>query len=230
MDFINAPDHLDLVSMFLLGLLGSGHCVGMCGPLVVAFPGRRGHFSAHLAYNAGRVATYTAIGAFLAGVGAGVAAVAAEASLQWTARAQVVFSLVAALFLALFGLSKLGFIREPHLLSLPSPARIPGFGLIQRRVLSGDGLGSVFLIGLLLGLLPCGLSYAAFARVLPAGGPLEGGLMAFAFGLGTVPSLLAVGLGASRLSARHRKISDLVAGALMIGMATALLMDAATAL
>lgn len=228
MDFVETFKHLNLLAMFLLGLLGSGHCVGMCGPLIVAFPGRRGHAWAHLAYNAGRVSTYTLVGAAIAGATAGLAQVAGAASLEWTARAQVSFSVLAALFLGLFGLTKLGFIKESKLLSLASPTRIPGFRRVQRRVLSGDGLASMFLLGLLLGLLPCGLSYAAFARVVAAEGPVDGGLMALAFGLGTLPSLFAVGLTASRLSARHRRISDVVAGALMVAMGVALVMDVTT--
>lgn len=225
---------LDLTALFLLGFLGSGHCVGMCGPLVLAFPARSGGLAAQLAYNLGRIATYTLVGAALGGVSAGLAAAGGEASLAWTARIQLGFSLVAALFLGLFGLTKLGFLREPELLSLANPARIPGFRLLQRRLARGasaarDGRPSntlpLVFLGLLLGLLPCGLSFAAFARALGASSPLGGATMTLAFGLGTLPALLLVGLSASKLSANQRRISDLIAGLLMIGMAASLLLD-----
>lgn len=224
-----------LGALFLLGLLGSGHCVGMCGPLIVAFPGRRRGWAGHGAYHLGRLLTYTLVGALLGSLGAGLAHYGSQDSLVWTARIQIAFSLLAALFLALFGLSKLGFIKEPELLSLANPARIPGFRRAQRALSAGandedekarGGLLPLFFLGLLLGLLPCGLSFAAFARALGAHGALTGGAMTLAFGLGTLPSLLVVGASASRLSARHRRLSDLIAGMLMIGMAAALLLEA----
>ena len=65
-------DHINLTAMFLLGLLGSGHCLGMCGPLVLAFPARQGTRGAHVAYNVGRVTTYTILGALLGSLGAGL--------------------------------------------------------------------------------------------------------------------------------------------------------------
>lgn len=221
-------DHINLTAMFLLGLLGSGHCLGMCGPLVLAFPARQGTRGAHVAYNVGRVTTYTILGALLGSLGAGLSWVAGEASLTWMARIQVGFALLAAIVLMLFGLVKLGLVREPRALTLANPAKIPGFKKTQRKLVQRRaGLGGVFLIGLMLGLLPCGLSFAALARALAAGGPLEGALMVFAFGLGTMPALFLVGAGASRLSLKHRQLSDLIAGALMIAMAISLGLDAA---
>lgn len=236
-------------ALFALGLLGSGHCIGMCGPLVVAFPGRRRGFGGHAAYHLGRLCTYTLIGSLLGGLGVGLAEYGTQGSLVWTARIQIAFSLLAALFLALFGLSKLGFLKEPELLSLANPARIPGFRRLQRNLSkgtaardeaskndienddpkparAGPGVVALFFLGLLLGLLPCGLSFAAFARALGAHGMLTGAIMTLAFGLGTLPSLLIVGASASRLSARHRRLSDLIAGMLMIGMAAALILEA----
>ena len=61
----------ELTPLFLLGFLGSGHCIGMCGPLVVAFPGQSGRFSAHLCYHGGRLLTYVVIGAVMGALGGG---------------------------------------------------------------------------------------------------------------------------------------------------------------
>jgi sulfite exporter TauE/SafE len=232
-------DTLSLGALFLLGLLGSGHCVGMCGPLVLAFPGRVGGLGAQLAYGLGRIATYTLVGIALGSLGAGLGAAGGVAGdpLLWTARAQLGLSVLAAVFLALFGLTRLGLMREPGFLSLANPARLPGFRSLQTRLAgasaqppaarsrSSGALFSLAALGLLLGLLPCGLSYAAFARSLASGGALWGGLMALAFGLGTLPALVSVGLTASRWSVRSRKASDLIAGALMIAMAASLIVD-----
>jgi uncharacterized protein len=207
----------------------------MCGPLVLAFPARRGGLGSQLAYNLGRITTYTLIGAALGGISAGLARVGGEASLAWTLRIQLGFSLVAALFLGVFGLSKLGLLREPAFLSLANPGKLPGFRRLQHRLAASSQDASqdprrssvmpLVFLGLLLGLLPCGLSFAAFARSLGAPDPLWGAAMTLAFGLGTLPSLLLVGLSASRLSAGQRRISDLVAGLLMIGMAVSLALD-----
>jgi sulfite exporter TauE/SafE len=62
-------DGIDIYGMFLLGLLGTGHCIGMCGPLIFAFPGRTGRLMPHLAYHLGRIITYTGVGAALGAIG-----------------------------------------------------------------------------------------------------------------------------------------------------------------
>jgi hypothetical protein len=64
-----AMQNLDLVGMFMLGLFGTGHCIGMCGPLIFALPGRSGKFMSHVWYHSGRVITYVAIGGILGGAG-----------------------------------------------------------------------------------------------------------------------------------------------------------------
>ncbi len=220
---LNSVTEWSLPSLFLLGFMGSGHCIGMCGPLVLAIPGRQPSRWAHGAYHAGRIITYTIIGGLLGGVGQGVRILAgADASLQWIARAQILLSLFAAVFLLLFGLSRLGILPEPALLSKAQPDRIPGFKHIRRRFFSAPGLLSTFSFGLMLGFLPCGLSYAAFAAALPSGSIINGALGVFVFGLGTLPALLLVGLGGASLARRYRRLSDLLAGMLMIGMAVSL--------
>jgi sulfite exporter TauE/SafE len=78
----------------------------------------------------------------------------------------------------------------------------------------------------MMGFLPCGLSYAAFARALAAGGVSEGGALLLCFGLGTVPGLFVVGTGASGFVRRYRQYSDLLSGMLMIGIAVSLAADA----
>jgi sulfite exporter TauE/SafE len=228
----NAMETVDLTAMLLLGLLGTGHCVGMCGPLVIAFPGRTGRVSAHLAYHAGRLATYTLLGALVGLLGGalrgGAAAVGAD-PLVWVVRSQVALSAAAAVFLLLFGLSRLGLIREPEWLAAATPSKVPGAARLLRRTLAGGGNRHLLGVGLLLGLLPCGLSYAALARSLAAGSPGAGMAMMAAFGAGTLPGLLALGFGAGRLFQRWRRQSDLIAGMIMLAMAARLLADALVA-
>jgi len=219
-------DHLpawkDLGAMALLGLLGAGHCLGMCGPLVAAFPARLGGVPPHLWYHLGRTTTYTLVGAILGALGG------AAGSLGTVARAQVLLGGAAAVFLLLFGLARIGLVREPRLLLAASPARLPGFGAV-RAAASRRPLGMLPL-GLVLGLLPCGLSYAAFARALAAGDALSGALQVAAFGAGTLPALLLLGTAGGALYARHRALSEVLSGVLMIGMAVDLGADVAQAL
>jgi uncharacterized protein len=226
-------DASQLSTLFMLGLFGTGHCIGMCGPLVVAFPARTGKFTAHLAYHGGRIITYMAVGTAMGSVGAGLAQLAALSGgnqLAWIAPIQVVFSLLAAAFLLGFGLSRLGLLREPSWLSMATPGKIPGYRRVIQAARSGRRLGSMCLLGMLMGFLPCGLSFAAFARALASGSPLAGGALLLAFGGGTLPGLLALGIGASGLLRRCQKHSDILAGLLMVYMAVSLGADALQAI
>jgi sulfite exporter TauE/SafE len=216
----------DTLALFMLGFLGTGHCIGMCGPLVVALPGQTGRFSAHLAYHAGRIATYGLIGGVMGAAGGGLANLASAVGgdpMVWMARSQIAIGLLAGLFLLYFGLTRLGFVIEPAWLSIANPSRIPGWRRLMNRTATDRSNGDLFVMGLMLGALPCGLSYAAFARSLAAAQPLAGALMALIFGLGTLPGMLAVAAGAAVLLGRFRKQADLLAGLLMVAMAALLL-------
>ena len=213
----------------LLGLSGTGHCIGMCGPLVLAFPAKTGRFSAHLAYHAGRICTYGMVGALMGSMGVVAAHVASATGADYLAMVagiQVVFSLLAGAFLLMFGLSQLGIVREPAWLSVAMPHRIPGYNTVVRSALGRDNRLLMFITGMLMGMLPCGLSFAAFSRALALGGPGQGGLLLLAFGVSTVPGLLLIGTGASALARRYRQHFDIISGMLMIAMAASLLADA----
>lgn len=217
---------IDLGSMLVLGLLGTGHCIGMCGPLVIAFPARCGGIAAHICYHLGRITTYISIGVVLAALGAGIRNMAPSPNyLVWVSGMQVAFSLLAATFLLLFGLMQLNVLPQPAWMSLATPTRIPGFSNVLRAARNGRSRSGMYWVGLMLGLLPCGLSYAAFVRVLPVASPMHAGLLMLAFGLGTVPGLLFIGTAASKLTRRYRVYSEFLAGLLMIGMSLSLFAD-----
>jgi len=224
---------LNLYSLFLLGFLGTGHCIGMCGPLVLAIPTQTGRISAHVFYNLGRITTYAGVGALMGGMGVGLSVLAGVAGgdpLAWIARIQVAFSLVASAFLLFFGMFRLGILTEPDWMAVASPVKIPGFRRVRGGVMGGESRTAIFLFGLMMGFLPCGLSYAAFAGALASGGLFSGGLLLLCFGLGTVPGLFLVGTGASGFVRRYRQYSDLLAGMLMIGIAVSLGADAMQAI
>lgn len=188
-----------LAAATLTGLVGSPHCIGMCGGFAVACgSGRDRGLSWHL----GRLTTYGALGALAGAFGAAipgpgwVAAVISAALMVW-------FSLVLA-----------GVVREPSL-------RIPGLTRFATLSASGSGLGWRFLFGLATGFLPCGLVYAALAIPVASGSPLVGALSMVAFGLGTVPALAFVTLGLRSVALRDLRVRRLLAaGVLLAGLAS----------
>jgi sulfite exporter TauE/SafE len=215
-------DRLDLWGMFMLGLLGTGHCIGMCGPLIFAFPGRTGKFMPHVWYHLGRVTTYTALGGIMGGLGQMLAMAAtggATGSFDGVSLIKGVLWLVAAALLMLFGVNRLGVIREPGWLTVLSPERIPGFKRALQGATELPGAAVFYFLGIMLGFLPCGLSYGALAQALGTGNATQGSLLVLSFAVGTVPGLVLLGTGASAIFSRYRRQSDLLSGAVMILMA-----------
>lgn len=197
-------------SAFLMGLFGGVHCVLMCGGIVgtlcarVPDPSTRGRALRLLSYNAGRILTYSVLGAFAGGVGA------ASANALPFEGAQIGLRLAAALIMIGAGLYLAGALR--------SFAKIEGAGGVLFRVIAplwrrltqggaARSSGAAVLLGSLWGFLPCGLVYAAVALAFASGSAPAGGLTLLAFGLGTLPALLVVGglaEGVRRLSRNIR--------------------------
>lgn len=209
---------IDMAAIFILGLLATPHCLGMCGPLVIAFPGSSGRFSAHLAYHAGRVLGYLLVGGSLAGIGEFLA----QGVDPWGIRLHGVTlasSALAAAALLWLGLSRMGWIREPRFLAGIPLERLPG---MPGRLLAAPGarrsLAGHFVLGALFGLLPCGVSWAVFAIALGVG-DFRAGITATAwFALATVPGLLLLGTVASAFFRRYGRACETVSGLLMIWM------------
>lgn len=168
-----------LVPAFLLGLAGSFHCVGMCGPIAFSIPSAgNSSFSAVLGkffYHGGRTVTYAIIGGILGLIGKGIFFTGLQQSLS----IGLGLILLASLLLP-------GIFRLPFLQRYPMRLKALFIPLFKKR-----GLSFSFLIGLLNGLLPCGLVYMAVAGALATGDPLYGLLFMVAFGLGTMPMMLA---------------------------------------
>ena len=157
-----------ITAAILLGLVGSFHCVGMCGPIALALPishsGWLQKVLGTLLYNIGRAITYAAMGAVFGVLGEGIQLGGFQ---SWVSIAMGVIMVLSVLFPVLF--------RNRSLFSL-------------------------FVIGLLNGLLPCGLVYVALAGAIATGGVTNGALFMFLFGLGTLPMLAAVTLLGNALS------------------------------
>lgn len=216
---------VDLISAFVVGLLGGVHCAGMCGGIVGALsfglPAGGARWPVLLAYNAGRISSYTLAGAVMGGLGfyfSGLLPVQA---------AQNVLLTLAGLFLILMGLYLAGWWG-----ALGRLERVGG--LLWRRIEPlGRGLlpvrsaGHAYLLGLLWGWLPCGLVYSALVWTVSAGGVVQGASLMLAFGLGTLPNLLLMGVAAAQLRrwVRHPAVRA-AAGLLVIGFGVWLLLDA----
>jgi sulfite exporter TauE/SafE len=183
------------------GLLGSSHCVGMCGGFALALGTRGRGFARGLArqvvYGLGRVFTY-AVG----GAAAGYGGWRLMSELRLVMNVQAVLSIGAGVLLITHGLAAAGALRWPGRPAARGPCL--GAGLFA-SLLRETRLRSVFLGGVVNGLLPCGLVYAYLALAAGAGGPLRGGLTMALFGLGTMPLLALVGCGGQVLSVAARR-------------------------
>lgn len=198
---------------FVTGFLGGfGHCVGMCGPLVgslalvAAAQGARRSLWGQLAYHAGRVTTYAAVGAVMGLTGSFVNVAGRLAGVQQ------VIALAAGALMILLGLGAAGVTEVLRQLEARASGRVMA---LVRRILAGGGPGRLYPTGLALGLLPCGFSWTAFLGSAGTGSAIEGLLLALAFGLGTVPALLLVGAAGAALGARARGAFTRVGGVLM---------------
>ncbi|MCX8145416.1 MAG: sulfite exporter TauE/SafE family protein [Azovibrio sp.] len=177
------------LALFLVGLLGGSHCVGMCGGIVGALSlGGPQRFTLHLAYNLGRILSYGLAGALVGALGAGSMALAEQLPLR------LVLMVFANLMLVALGFYLLGATRAlavTEQIGQKLWRRIQPFG---KRFLPVRSVAQAFPLGLLWGWLPCGLVYSALATALGAGSALAGALQMLAFGLGTLPNLLLAGL------------------------------------
>jgi sulfite exporter TauE/SafE len=212
-----------LLSALAMGLLGSTHCVVMCGGVVGVLSGglvqlessgrrsntRRLRFA--LAYNAGRIASYAVAGTVAGTFGALVGAIPALHG------AALGLRLAAGALMLGVGLYLTGVLRGfavVERLGAPLWRRLEP---TARRLLMARSTGAALGLGALWGWMPCGLVYAALAAALVAGAPAAGALVMVAFGLGTLPTLLAMSAVAARVAdATRRPWVRRVAGAAIV--------------
>jgi uncharacterized protein len=184
------------LSLFLIGLLGGTHCIGMCGGIVSALSmGDASRFSLHLAYNGGRIVSYAAAGAIAGALGGLSLALSDQLPVR------IVLYVLANLMLVALGLYLIGVHRA---LAFTERIGQPLWRRLQplsRRYLPARTIAQAFPLGLLWGWLPCGLVYSALITALSSGSAARGAGMMLAFGVGTLPNLLLAGLLAVRLRA-----------------------------
>lgn len=201
-----------LLSALILGLLGGGHCLGMCGGLMgalsLAIPAERRHQRLRLlvAYNVGRILSYTAAGLLLGLAGWALA----------SGPLATVLRSIAGLLLIAMGLYLAGWWSGLTRIEALGRGLWRRLQPITRRFMPVTSLPRALLLGGLWGWLPCGLVYSTLLWAASQGDALHSAALMFAFGLGTLPVLLATGLAAERLVGLLRRRGVRVAGGLLV--------------
>ncbi len=217
-------ENLDLIGLFAIALMGGfGHCIGMCGGIVLAFSGKlannhkskRHILGFHLLYNFGRISTYVLLGALVGSLGS-------MFSLNGTLRGMLF--LVTGVLMVLAGLSLSGKIKFLTLLEY-SVQNSKWYQTGFQNALSLKSPLSLYILGILNGLLPCGFVYAFLFSAASFASATKGALVMFVFGMGTMVSLLLFGMLANailykpilrKFAMNLAAIAIVVFGALMI--------------
>jgi len=206
--FPNIEASLDLGMLFVIGLLTSVHCIAMCGGInltqsTMSAKGGEGVLRSNLAYNIGRVISYTVIGGIVGGIGS---VISVSAALKGAVTVAV------GVIMIVMALSMLGVFRPLRKLPLHLPA-----GLYKK--LSGSAAGrSSLVIGLLNGLMPCGPLQSMQIYALSPGSILQGALSMLLFSLGTVPLMLGLGVFSGKLNRKKVGVMLTVSAVLIFVM------------
>jgi uncharacterized protein len=191
----------ELPLILLGGLLGSSHCIGMCGPLALALGAQQSKLSVNLrrqiVFSAGRIFTYGFLGA-LAGFGGWWLADRPQSLVN----VQATLSISAGVALLLLGLSSVGAL--PQLQSRWLRAAPCTAAASLKSLLVSPGFTSALLAGLFTGFIPCGLVYAFLVYAAASGNLVHGWVTMVTFGLGTVPLMVLAGCGGTLLSISTR--------------------------
>ena len=202
-----------LLTALLAGLLGGVHCVGMCGGIVAAFSfradGTQPPFRLHLAYNLGRIFSYAMFGALAGALGASL-------KLATFLPAQTLLYVLAQIVMILLGLYLAGLNRWVLVFERAGGALWRVMQPLFRRLLPVRSLPQALLAGMAWGWLPCGLVYSVLVSALAAGSATSGAALMLAFGLGTLPNLLGMGLFARQLQPFMQRLWVRRAAGLMV--------------
>jgi len=166
---------------FLIGLAGSLHCVGMCGPLAMVVPLRNNRWVSILVYNLSRVSMYAALGYVFGSLGAQLK------FLESGQRISLVLGIAVLLFIVLPAL-----FPNWRLMGRWNSAATKLYGKLARPVMQYKGWASPVLLGAVNGLLPCGLIYVSLAGAVASGSGWNGAALMAAIGLGTWPAMISM--------------------------------------
>ena len=200
------------LALFLIGLLGGTHCIGMCGGIVGALSmGSGSRQLLQLAYNFGRIVSYGAAGAIAGALGGAGLALSGQLSLR------IALFVAANLMLVALGLYLMGVTRALAFSERLGQRLWRRLQPLSKRFLPARTVAQAFPLGVLWGWLPCGLVYSALVTALTSGSAFRGAGLMLAFGVGTLPNLLLAGLLATRLNEYAAKpVVRITAGMLVL--------------
>lgn len=202
------------IAALLAGLLGSAHCLGMCAGISGLFAmhasasGLRAQLPLAITYNLGRLLSYTILGYAVAAVGSRFVDVMPK--LAGPVR------LIAGAVIILIGLQIAFDLRPLAFLERMGGAVWERIAPVSRRFLPVTSAPRALGLGLLWGLLPCGLVYSVLLVAASSGAAADGAMIMLAFGIGTTPAMLMTGLGAARLSLLMRQRRTRLGAGLLI--------------
>ena len=166
------------ITAFSLGLLGSFHCLGMCGPIAFTLPVKNNRFLSAILYNSGRIITYSTFGLLFGVIGQGLK----------TATTQQFLSIAFGVLLIVGTLLPTRFLNQFKVSGYFVKA-VSQLKFTLSKFIHQKGVLSLLVIGLLNGLLPCGLVYAAIGGSIATGNTTDGVLFMASFGSGTLPMM-----------------------------------------
>ncbi|MDZ7716770.1 MAG: sulfite exporter TauE/SafE family protein [Balneolaceae bacterium] len=195
---------MEIWTALAIGFLGSFHCIGMCGPIALALPGQRDSGFSFIAgrslYNAGRIISYTIMGAVLGLIGYSAVVTGLQQMLSILLGILIILAVL---------------IKNSNLSSIRKKLKVESLYQYLKKAISEQfkksGMGSLLTIGLLNGFLPCGFVYVGLAGSATTGSALNGALYMTLFGIGTFPAmfLMSIAPGFITLSMR-RKIQKVI--------------------
>lgn len=187
-------------SVFLIGLLGGAHCIGMCGGIIGALsagqPGGGSLWGRNLAYNGGRILSYGLIGTFVGAIGS------ATMLFNQVLPVQLALYVLANLLLMAMGIYLMGFTRVLAGVERGGQFIWKRLQPHARRFMPVTSWKQALPVGFMWGFLPCGMTYSVLSLALVSGSSFRGGVLMLAFGAGTLPNLLLAGV----LLARYRDV------------------------
>lgn len=208
--------NLDLLAAFAIGLMGAGHCIGMCGGISAAISINTAaslypKWQFIVSYNIGRLISYMIFGAIIGGVFVALS----TASESYSALAYL--RIISGLLMCLLGFYIANWWKGLVYIELAGKGLWRLISPLTKSLLPLRTPFSAFPFGFIWGWLPCGLVYSTLSWAAVSGGSLNGALIMLSFGLGTLPAMLLVGLGANALKYYlHHSITKNVSGLLLL--------------
>ncbi|MFZ9661796.1 MAG: sulfite exporter TauE/SafE family protein [Chitinophagaceae bacterium] len=202
-----------LLPAFILGIISSLHCVGMCGPLALSLPRNdQNKFYGPLLYNLGRITTYASLGIFFGTIGRSLS------WFGWQQKISIALGLI--IFISILAPK---FIKKNNSLQRVADRFMLKLRKSMSQFLFQTHPVSLYAFGLLNGLLPCGMVYMALAGAIATGHTIQGAIFMALFGFGTLPAMWVIAFSGNIIKSEARKVVGKLYVPVMILMAIILI-------